>query len=226
MPVDRTKTTGHIALAMPRTADPTEIPERLLAAGLDLFLRQGFNGTGIQQVTDQAGVPKGSFYNHFASKEAFGAAIVDRYAEYSRRSWTRMMRSAPAGPMAAIRHVFAAMSAHHERPTCSSGCLIGNFAAEIALASEPCRERLLAAQLAWRERLAGLISAGQAVGEIRSDIDPIDLSALTWSVWEGALLRMKVEGSVSPLRESIALVLDHVYPPTSRQPARRAAKTV
>ncbi|HEX4341245.1 MAG TPA: TetR family transcriptional regulator C-terminal domain-containing protein [Polyangiaceae bacterium] len=209
---------------MPRTADPTDIPERLLAAGLDLFLRQGFNGTGIQQIADQAGVPKGSFYNHFASKEAFGAAIVDRYSEYNRRSWKHMMRSAPPEPMAAIRHVFAAMSAYHERASCQSGCLIGNFAAEISLASEQCRERLLAAQLAWRERLAGLIRAGQSIGEIRDDIDPIELSALTWSVWEGALLRMKVEGSATPLHESIALVLDRVYPPTARQPARSATR--
>lgn len=199
---------------MPRTADPTDIPERLLSAGLELFLRQGFNATGIQQITDRAGVPKGSFYNHFASKEAFGAAIVDRYAASSQRSWQRMMQAAPAQPMAAIRHVFEAMLAHHARAgAASSGCLIGNFAAEVAQASELCRERLLAAQLAWRERLAGLIERGQALGEIRQDMEPHALSALTWSAWEGALLRMKVEGSVRPLRESMALVLDHVYLP-------------
>ncbi|HEX6244377.1 MAG TPA: TetR family transcriptional regulator C-terminal domain-containing protein [Polyangiales bacterium] len=202
---------------MPRTADPTDIPERLLAAGLELFLRQGYNATGIQQIADQAGVPKGSFYNHFTSKEAFGAAIVDRYAAYSQRSWQRMMRSAPADPLASIRHVFDQMLEHHARASgASSGCLIGNFAAEVALASELCRERLLAAQLAWRERLAGLIRAGQARGEIRADMDPHALSALTWSVWEGALLRMKVEGSARVLRESMELVLDQVYRPAQR----------
>lgn len=198
---------------MPRTADPTEIPERLLRAGHALFLRQGYNATGIQQITDQAGVPKGSFYNHFASKEAFGAAIVDRYAAYSQRSWQRMMQDAPAEPMAAIRHVFSAMLAHHERAERATGCLIGNLAAEVAQASELCRERLLAAQLAWRERLAGLIRAGQERGEIRRDMDPHSLSGLTWSVWEGALLRMKVESDVRALRESMALVLDQVYRP-------------
>jgi TetR/AcrR family transcriptional repressor of nem operon len=199
---------------MPRTADPNDIPERLLAAGLALFLRQGYNATGIQQITDQAGVPKGSFYNHFDSKEAFGAAIVDRYAAYSQRSWQRMMHTAPAEPLASIRHVFDQMLEHHARAGgASSGCLIGNFAAEIALASELCRERLLAAQLAWRERLAGLIAAGQARSEIRNDMDPNALSALTWSVWEGALLRMKVEGSVRALRESMELVLNQVYRP-------------
>jgi TetR/AcrR family transcriptional repressor of nem operon len=198
---------------MPRTADPHDIPERLLAAGLELFLEQGYNGTGIQQITDRARVPKGSFYNHFASKEAFGAAIVDRYADFSERSWQRMMRGAPAEPMGGIRHVFSEMVKHHKRSGAVSGCLIGNFAAEIAQASEVCRKRLLIAQLAWRERLAGLISQGQARGEIRADISPDALSALTWSVWEGALLRMKVEGSVRPLGDSIALVLDQVYPP-------------
>ena len=210
---------------MPRTADPTDIPERLLAAGLDLFLRQGYNGTGIQQITDQARVPKGSFYNHFESKEAFGAAIVDLYSEHTRISWKRWMRDAPPDPMEAIRHVFRAMIEHHERAGCSVGCLIGNLAAEMAPASKLCRKRLQVAQLEWRERLAELILAAQGLGEVRADLDATALSALTWSVWEGALLRMKVEVSVRPLEESIATVLDYVYLPVHR-PAPRTTKSV
>jgi TetR/AcrR family transcriptional repressor of nem operon len=208
---------------MPRTADPTAIPERLLAAGLSLFLRQGFNGTGVQQITDEAGVPKGSFYNHFSSKEAFGAAIVDLYSEHSQRSWERWMSDAPPEPMAAIRHAFAAMTDYHERAGCESGCLVGNLAAEMAPDSTLCRKRLLVAQLAWRERLAVLIRAGQKAGAVRADMDANALSALTWSVWEGALLRMKVERSVRPLQESIEMFLEHVYPPRVTPSVRRVA---
>ncbi|MET0334844.1 MAG: TetR family transcriptional regulator C-terminal domain-containing protein [Rhizobacter sp.] len=200
---------------MPRTADPTDIPERLLAAGLDLFLRQGYNATGVQALTDHAGVPKGSFYNHFTSKEAFAAAIVERYEQQMIRSWERMMATAPEAPMAAIRHVFAQMVSYHERKDCHAGCLIGNFAAEIALTSDACRQNLLVAQLGWRERLAGLVSAAQASGEIRSDIDATALSALTWAAWEGALLRMKVERTTAPLRESITLIFDQLARPAS-----------
>ena len=153
---------------MPRTADPTAIPERLLAAGdLELFLRQGFNGTGIQQITDQAGVPKGSFYNHFTSKEALRAPPSSTllYSGHSLSSWQRLAAHGRLSePMAAIRHVFAAMLDYHERAGCASGCLIGNLAAEMAPASKLCRKRLLAAQLAWRERLAELIRAGQEPG--------------------------------------------------------------
>jgi len=190
-----------------RTADANDIPQRLVGAGLELFLQQGYNATGIQEIADRAGVPKGSFYNHFASKDAFAAAIVERYAEWMRRSWARMMRDAPASPVASIGFVFAQMIAYHERTPRPVGCLIGNFAAEIASSSEACRGNLMAAQLAWRERLAGMIAAGQSAGEIRADLDPTALSALTWAAWEGALLRMKVEGSARALHESIDLLL-------------------
>ncbi|HEY0818020.1 MAG TPA: TetR family transcriptional regulator C-terminal domain-containing protein [Rhizobacter sp.] len=198
---------------MPRTADPTDIPKRLLDAGRDLFLQQGYNATGIQQITDTAGVPKGSFYNHFSSKEAFAAAVAARYGEFMCLSWERMMATAPTEPMAAIRHVFAQMTAYHERHAeRPSGCLIGNFASEIALVSEGCRETLLAAQLGWRERLAGLIRSAQAAGAVRDDLDPTELSALTWAAWQGALLRVKVERSVQPLRDTVSLLLDRLYP--------------
>jgi TetR/AcrR family transcriptional repressor of nem operon len=200
---------------MPRTADPQAIPQRLVAAGLELFLRQGYNATGIQQIADLARAPKGSFYNHFESKDAFAAVIVSRYAEWMQRSWARMMLSAPSTPMATIRHVFAEMISYHERTPNAVGCLIGNFAAEIASSSPLCRDNLMAAQLGWRQRLSGLITAGQTAGEIRTDIEAMTLSALTWSAWEGALLRVKVEGTVGPLRDTIDLLMDKIYPPAA-----------
>jgi TetR/AcrR family transcriptional regulator, transcriptional repressor for nem operon len=201
---------------MSRTADKTDIPNRLLRAGRELFSRQGYNATGIQQITDHAGVPKGSFYNHFESKEAFAVEIIARYEAYLQRSWETMIEAAPPQPMAAIRYVFAQMIAYHERRTLQSGCLVGNFAAEIGLASEPCRVALLDAQLAWRERLAGMISRAQAQGDIRADVAPDALSGLAWDAWEGALLRVKLEGSVEPLRRSVDLILDHLFPPVTR----------
>lgn len=207
---------------MGRSANLNEIPQQLLGAGLELFLQQGYNATGVQEIADRAGVPKGSFYNHFESKDAFAAAIVARYAEWLRRSWTRMMEGAPATPMAAIRHVFAQMIAYHERAPRPVGCLMGNFAAEIAASSPSCRSSLLAAQLAWRERLAGMIAAAQAAGELRADLDAGSLSALTWAAWEGALLRMKVEGSTRAVHETIDLLLDELYLPA---PLATSSKT-
>ena len=192
---------------MPRTADPTDIPRRLTDAGYLLFNRHGYNATGIQQITDQAGVPKGSFYNHFESKEAFAVAIIEQYAQHLQQSWEAMMAAAPAQPMAAIRYVFAEMMAYHERKELQAGCLVGNFAAEVAESSAPCREVLQSSLDAWRVRLASLIERAQAEGSIRRDLPAATLSLLFWDAWEGALLRMKIERHTGPLSDTVALLL-------------------
>jgi TetR/AcrR family transcriptional repressor of nem operon len=126
-----------------------------------------------------------------------------------------MMAAAPPQPMAAIRYVFAEMMAYHERNELQAGCLVGNFAAEMALSSDACRTGLLTAQLAWRERLAGMIESAQSAGEIRTDLPAPVLSALAWDTWEGALLRMKLEQSTAPLHDSMSLVLDHLFQPAA-----------
>lgn len=193
---------------MARIAGKTNIPTQLLDAGRELFSTHGYNATGIQQITDLAGVPKGSFYNHFASKEAFAAAIIDQYAEEIRRNWNEMMSAAPAEPASAIRYAFAQLIVRQECASCWKGCLIGNFAAEMAEASDLCRQRLGVAMQGWRVALAKLIQDAQQAGEVRDDMDASTLAALMWDVWEGALLRMKVDQSIAPLRESMDIVLN------------------
>lgn len=197
---------------MPRTADKTDIPRRLTEAGYLLFNRDGFNATGIQQITDQAGVPKGSFYNHFDSKEAFAAAIIGHYAQWVGQAWEQCMAEAPTEPVAALRHLFTRFAEHHARQGCQ-GCLVGNFAAEVAESSPLCREVLQGCLHDWRGRLAELIAQGQATGALRSDVDAQRLATFFWDTWEGALLRMKVEQRVEPLHETVALLLDHLLRP-------------
>ena len=66
------------------------VREQIVEAGLKTFLEKGFNACGVRDITDAAAAPTGSFYNHFASKEALGAEIVERYArENSRREALR-----------------------------------------------------------------------------------------------------------------------------------------
>jgi AcrR family transcriptional regulator len=55
------------------------VRQKIVDAGLKILIERGFNGSGVQDITDAAGVPKGSFYNHFESKEALGAEVLKRY---------------------------------------------------------------------------------------------------------------------------------------------------
>lgn len=197
---------------MPRTADKTDIPHRLAEAGYALFNQQGYNATGIQQITDQAGVPKGSFYNHYESKEAFAAQIIRNYAMWVDKAWDAGMQDAPPQPLAAMRHLFTRFALHHEQTGCQ-GCLVGNFAAEVAESSLLCRAVLGAVMQSWRERLAALIAQAQAADEVRTDLDALALSGFFWDAWEGAVLRTKVEHSTKPLKEVVTLMLDKFFCP-------------
>lgn len=204
---------------MPRTADPTDIPRRLTDAGYLLFNRHGYNATGIQQITDQAGVPKGSFYNHFDSKEAFAAQILRHYADWVDEAWDLCLADAPADALGAIRHAFARFVEHHARTQCQ-GCLVGNFAAEMAESSPVCRDVLQASMQAWRVRLATLIERAQREGSVRGDVPASTLSLLFWDAWEGALLRMKIARHTGPLSDTVALLLDSLLAPGSALTSR------
>ncbi len=197
---------------MARTADKTDIPRRLTAAGFALFNQQGFNATGIQQITDQAGVPKGSFYNHFESKEAFAAQIIAHYAESVEAAWNQALLGAPADPLATLHHLFAQFIRHHEEAACP-GCLVGNFAAEVSESSESCRQALDGVMLDWRQRLADLIQVAQQAGQVRQDLGAKVLAGFFWDAWQGALLRMKVAHTSKPLKNAVSLMLDHFFKP-------------
>ncbi|MGQ0599074.1 TetR family transcriptional regulator C-terminal domain-containing protein [Aquabacterium sp.] len=197
---------------MARTADKTDIPNRLTEAGYALFNQLGYNATGIQQITDKAGVPKGSFYNHFDSKEAFAAQIIRNYGAWVDRAWDTAMRDAPPQPTAAMRHLFGSFIQHHEQSGLQ-GCLVGNFAAEMAESSTSCRTVLCSVMVGWRERLAALIEQAQQQGLVRTDLPPATLSGFFWDAWEGAVLRMKVEHSTQPLRDVVDLMLDKFFKP-------------
>jgi len=64
---------------MPRTSDPTA-KIKLLAAAETEFVRHGLAGAKVQEITQRAGLPKGAFYLHFASKDDAFRQLVDEFA--------------------------------------------------------------------------------------------------------------------------------------------------
>lgn len=55
------------------------VRDHLLQTGVTVFSKSGFNGSSLPDITEAAGVPKGSFYNYFDSKEALGAAAIEHF---------------------------------------------------------------------------------------------------------------------------------------------------
>lgn len=182
---------------MPRPPNP-DVPRRLLAAGLDLVHARGFAASGVKDITDAAGVPKGSFYAYFPSKEAFAAAILEHYwADIEARLVPILGADGPARER--ITRFFHALADEHATGNFLLGCLVGNLSLELGGSSDQVRAELVRILDRWDTAIAECVRSGQrGSGEIRADLDAEQLAAQLIEAWEGAALRGKVTRSRGP----------------------------
>src|SRR5882757_4371609 len=98
--------------------------EKILDAGLETLHRHGFNGCAVQDITTAAGVPKGSFYNHFESKEALGAEVLDRYWAERTATTLRILGDEGLSPITRLERYFTTAAAGLASRGYTCGCLI------------------------------------------------------------------------------------------------------
>jgi len=182
----------------------------LVDVGTQLILEQGYHHTGIQDVLQAAGVPKGSFYYYFPSKEAFALEVIAQFAAAYLTRLEQYLGDTTASPLTRLRRHDEELLARFERRGCRGGCLIGNLSQELADHNPRVRAQLDAVLTSWRERYAQLFREAQAVGELRADLDPEALADFYLDSFEGALLRAKVSKSPAPLRVFLTCMFDSV----------------
>jgi len=191
---------------MPRPANP-KTRTRLLKKGGDLISTRGFNATGVQEITSAAGVPKGSFYNYFESKEAFAVEVLSEYWDLVVATYGPVLADDSMPPLARIARYFEGLAEFHERRRYAVGCLIGNMALEVTPSSEPVRIKLAAIYRQWTASLTKCLEEAQAQRELPAGKEPRQLAVALIDAFEGAVTRAKVERSRSPFDSFQTFVL-------------------
>jgi TetR/AcrR family transcriptional repressor of nem operon len=161
-------------------------------------------------VLQAAGVPKGSFYYYFPSKEAFGLEVIAHFAAAYVARLEQYLGDTTQSPLTRLRRHLDETLARFERRGCRGGCLIGNLSQELADQSALFGAQLEAVLSDWRERYARLFREAQAVGELRADLDPQQVAEFYLNSFEGAVLRAKVSKSPAPLRLFTTMMFDGV----------------
>jgi len=185
----------------------------LLETGKQIFLERGYNHTGIETVLQAAGVPKGSFYYYFKSKEDFGLQVLDKFAADIAARFASCLDNPNLRPLERLRCYFEEVCARLEAQECRNGCLVGNLSQEMADQSEAFRQRLEAIFKEWRERYAGCLRAAQEAGELAADLDVHELAEFCLSSWQGAILRAKAGRSIRPIRTFITTLFGTLLRP-------------
>ncbi len=172
--------------------------EKIVEAGTDTFHRVGFHGCSVEDITSAAGVPKGSFYNHFESKEGLLLVALDRYVESGPHG---TLTNKSLGPTKRLKRYFELLAADFIASDYQRGCMIGNSANELADHQPKVREKLAALLSGWADAVASVVKEGQATGEIASTLDAKTLAGFLLSAWEGTLIRVRATRDPALLKQ-------------------------
>ena len=183
-----------------RLDEQSDTREMLLRAGVEILTMKGFCATGLDEMLRSVGVPKGSFYHYFDSKEAFGAELIVRYGAYFARKLQRHLGDESQSPVERLRAFVADAQSGMAKYGYTRGCLIGNLGQEMGALPASYGDRLSAVFADWQERVAHCLLAAQAAGEISQEIDCEQHAAFFWIGWEGAVLRAKLERQPTALK--------------------------
>ena len=175
--------------------------EKLLEHGAELLYSGGFHATGVQEIADAAGVPKGSFYNYFESKTDFALTVLGGYTDQACQMLEQALLRSEGTPLTRLRRFYADNIAQIEESGELCGCVLGNFCQEMAGKDDLFRQAVDAAMTRTRWYFTECLKQAQAAGEISASHDPDQLARFLVASWQGALTRVKADRGVGPLRD-------------------------
>jgi AcrR family transcriptional regulator len=179
----------------------TTTRKRLITTAAELFWRQGYAQTGVNEIIKQARATSGSFYHFFPTKEDLLLAVVDHVAEVFE---TEVFETASDEATDAVEQLFAILE-NYRRRLLESGFTfaspMGSLAAEVSENHPPVRARLAEIQTAWTGRIDRLLM--ESGEQLPSGVDRGALAGFVISVVEGAVLQARVARSLDPFDASL-----------------------
>nr|WP_024967948.1 TetR/AcrR family transcriptional regulator [Pantoea sp. IMH] len=177
--------------------------EHLLITGEKLCVHRGFTGMGLIELLKVAEVPKGSFYYYFASKEAFGVAMLQRYFARYHQRFSVFMADHQLNQRQRILDYYQQSMTEFCQDHAFSGCLSVKLSAEVCDLSEAMRNALNAGSKALISTLTVAIDRAEREGTVKLLSNTSDGCAQNiYMLWLGASLQSKISRDIMPLNSA------------------------
>ncbi|WP_434940022.1 acrylate utilization transcriptional regulator AcuR [Shewanella sp. HL-SH8] len=181
--------------------DNQDTKAALIRSGLEQLTETGFAGSGIDLILKRVGVPKGSFYHYFSSKEVFGQIVIENYAGYFMYQLDKCLSDESLPALHRLSLFVDKAKLGMEKYHFKRGCLIGNLGQEVDLLPESYRQQLITVFASWQQRLSLCFTLAQVNNEISQSINCDKLAEIFWVGWEGAVSRAKLVQNTQPLQD-------------------------
>ncbi|WP_432719923.1 TetR/AcrR family transcriptional regulator [Jeongeupia wiesaeckerbachi] len=177
--------------------------QHILDTGEAIILGKGFAAVGLTEILTAAGVPKGSFYHYFKSKEQFGNALFEHYFNnYLAQLDALFLDDGRSGQMRLMAYWQGWLSTQGTC-RCEEQCLVVKLSAEVSDLSEPIRDTIKRGTDRVVARLAKLVEAGVADGSLPAELEPAHTAATLYQLWLGASLLTKIRRDDSALQTAL-----------------------
>ncbi|MEO0895494.1 MAG: TetR/AcrR family transcriptional regulator [Bacteroidota bacterium] len=184
----------------------------IIEKGSILVRQRGYHNTGINDILKEVGIPRGSFYNFFESKEQFGEEILTYYGE-SQREWIKTRFAEKDGSaLEKILHFYTKVSSSNEGEDYRFGCLVNNLSTEVGGLVDPLAEVSNRQFEGWLEEISSIMAKGQKDGSIRSDIPATELADFVHTSFHGSQSRMKMQRSGVSIERFLKMIKTFLTP--------------
>lgn len=192
---------------MPRTTKQNpergDARTRLLEAARDVIRAQGFSATTVDQLCQAAGVTKGAFFHHFASKQALGVAAAAYWAETTAGFFADAPYHAHSDPLDRLLGYIDFRRDIIEGELAEFTCLVGTMTQEVYDSHPAIREACAASIFGHAATLEPDILAAMETRGIQADWSAASLATHTQAVLQGAFILAKAAGSSVLARDSV-----------------------
>jgi len=192
----------------------------ILREGARLIHAKGFNHTGLQEILSAAGIPKGSFYFYFKSKDDFGLELVDYYWEFIQAMGETYLQDTGTPPLERLQRFMDAYQQMFENMGMRCGCPIGNLMQEMSDLSDAFREKVSDVYARMQGSIEEIIVEAKSRGDLGADLNPQAAAQFILNSWEGAIMHMKLAKSIEPLIIFRRMVFDHILKPGPARPTQ------
>lgn len=188
-----------------------DVREHILATGQRIMAGKGFSAVGLNEILTDAGVPKGSFYHYFGSKEAFGVAMLARYFDDYLAELDNTLNQPGLNMAQRLMNYWQIWRESQSFYECQGKCLAVKLGAEVADLSDSMRQTLKSGTTGIISRLTQALESGVAEGSLRLDDQPARVAESLYQLWLGASVMVKIVRNTEPFDSAMQMTRQLIH---------------